>query len=175
MLRTGAKSCLEVGTGSGVVRDALSGLGVAVTAIDIDEALGVDRVGDVRDLPAADGEFDVVLCSEVLEHLPWADVPKAVSELNRVCRTHAIVSVPQSGCDLTVDVTLPKVAHRRVHGRLNSRSAWQFDGRHYWQVLSRGTGRRAVREVMTRGFRLEREYTVPEFTYHRFYVLAKKI
>ena len=28
-----------------------------------------------------------------------------------------------------------------------------------------------MREVLCRGFEIEREYTVPEFTYHRFYVL----
>ncbi len=173
VLKTGAASCLEIGTGSGVVRDVLRSMGIEVTVVDIDAALGVDRVGDVRALPAQTGEFDVVLCSQVLEHLPWVDVPKAVSELSRVCRTHAIVSVPQSGSDITLDIALPKFGRRRFHGRLNSRQEWQFDGQHYWQVLSRGTGRRAVRSVLTEGFRLEREFTVPEFTYHRFYVLAK--
>jgi hypothetical protein len=28
-----------------------------------------------------------------------------------------------------------------------------------------------VRGVLGRGFGIEREYTVPEFSYHRFYVL----
>ena len=46
-----------------------------------------------------------------------------------------------------------------------------FDGQHHWQVGAPGTSRRQVREALRRGFEIEREYTVPEFTYHRFYVL----
>lgn len=174
-LRSRARNCLEVGTGSGIVRDTLRRFGVDVTVVDIDETLGADRVGDVRALPAEPAEFDVVLCSQVLEHLPWQDVPKAVGELHRVCRTGAIVSLPQSGRDLTIELAIPKlVRHRRVHARVNSPKPWRFDGQHYWQVLARGTGRRAVRRILAGpGFRIEREYTVPELTYHRFYVLTR--
>lgn len=174
VITTGAATCLEIGTGSGVVSDALRRFGVAVTTVDIDPALGVDRVGDVRSLPAADGEFDTVLCSQVLEHLPWEDVPQAVAELRRVCRTHAIVSLPQSGTDLALDVAVPKLGRLARRERLPARKPWQFDGQHYWQVLSPGTGRREVRGVLGHGFEIEREYTVPEFTFHRFYVLAKR-
>lgn len=173
VLATGAKTVLEIGTGTGAVRDTLRGMGVEVTVVDIDQALGVDRVGDVRDLPAGDGEFDVVLCSQVLEHVPWADVPKAVAELRRVCRTHAVVSIPQSGVDLGMTLTLPNLGTRRVGARINSPWRHSFDGQHYWQVCARGHGRKVVRQTLSAGFVLEREFTVPELTFHRFYVLRK--
>jgi SAM-dependent methyltransferase len=173
VVATGAKSVLEIGTGTGAVRDTLRGMGIEVTVVDIDAALGVDRVGDVRALPATDGEFDVVLCSQVLEHVPWADVPKAVAELRRVCRTHAIVSIPQSGVDVGMAVTLPSAGTRRLHARINSPWRHTFDGQHYWQVCARGHGRKRVRETLSQGFVLEREFTVPELTFHRFYVLRK--
>ena len=63
VLRTRAATCLEIGVGTGAVRDALRRQGVSVTTVDMDEALGVDRVGDVRTLPCADDEFDAVLCA----------------------------------------------------------------------------------------------------------------
>jgi SAM-dependent methyltransferase len=173
VVSAGATSVLEIGTGTGTVRDTLRNLGIAVTVVDIDAALGVDRVGDVRSLPAADGEFDVVLCSQVLEHVPWDDVPQAVAELRRVCRTHAIVSIPQSGVDVGVTVTLPQLGTRRLAARINSPWRHRFDGQHYWQVCARGHGRRVVRDTLSEGFALEREFTVPELTFHRFYVLRK--
>jgi SAM-dependent methyltransferase len=49
-------------------------------------------VGDAGTLPFADGTADLVLCIEVLEHLP-AVVP-AVAELARICGGRCVVSVP---------------------------------------------------------------------------------
>jgi Methyltransferase domain len=167
---TGAATCVEIGVGPGIVRQALAGAGVAVTCVDIDPGLGVDRVGDVRSLPCSDGEFDVVLCSQVLEHLPWADVPQAVAELRRTCRTHAIVSLPQSGPSVGIGIDLWRV-RRSVATRVPLPFRHRFDGQHYWQVGARGTQRPQVRATLSQGFEIEREYTVPEFSYHRFYVL----
>lgn len=49
---------------------------------DIEAREGVDVVADAHNLPFADGEFEVVLCSEVLEHLHTPE--RAVSEMYRV-------------------------------------------------------------------------------------------
>jgi 2-polyprenyl-3-methyl-5-hydroxy-6-metoxy-1,4-benzoquinol methylase len=46
----------------------------------------------VYDLPFDDNAFDLVLCSEVLEHLE--DVTAALRELHRVTRTYCLLSVP---------------------------------------------------------------------------------
>ena len=175
MLATGASTCLEIGTGSGIVRDVLVKQGVKVVTVDIDEALGVDRVGDVRQLPADDREFDAVLCSQVLEHIPWPDVPRAVAERLRVCRQHAIVSLPQSGVAVGVAIShsLPMVAEKGFTVRIGTPRRHRFDGQHYWQVGSRGTSRATVRKILSQGFEVKREYAVPEFTYHRFYVLRR--
>jgi 2-polyprenyl-3-methyl-5-hydroxy-6-metoxy-1,4-benzoquinol methylase len=48
--------------------------------------------GSVLDLPCRSGSYDLVLCSEVLEHL---DRPAdALKELKRVARHHCVLSVP---------------------------------------------------------------------------------
>lgn len=49
-------------------------------------------VGDVTDLDFPDGAFDLVLCLEVLEHLPVPGL--AVEELGRVSSSDLILSVP---------------------------------------------------------------------------------
>lgn len=48
--------------------------------------------GDLTQLPFPDNAFDLVIACEVLEHLP--NPQQAVAELHRVCRSHALVSVP---------------------------------------------------------------------------------
>lgn len=63
------------------------------TCGDIDAALAEERVDVVR-MPYADGAFDLVLCSHVLEHVP--DDRRAIAEIHRVLRPggRAIIIVP---------------------------------------------------------------------------------
>ena len=49
---------------------------------------------DVRDLPFDDDSFDVVICAEVIEHLPDDGWERAVRELDRVSRDVVIISIP---------------------------------------------------------------------------------
>lgn len=49
-------------------------------------------VESIYELPYEDGQFDAVVCMEVLEHLD--DPATALRELSRVCRGHLILSVP---------------------------------------------------------------------------------
>lgn len=49
---------------------------------DVSPGRGVDVVGDAHDLPFQDGEFEQILCTEVLEHLHTPQ--KAIDEMRRV-------------------------------------------------------------------------------------------
>lgn len=53
-------------------------------ALDIRPARGVQLIGDVQALGLRDASFDVVLCTEVLEHLP--EPQRAADEMFRVLR-----------------------------------------------------------------------------------------
>lgn len=49
------------------------------------------RRGDILDLPYKDKDFDVVTCFDVLEHLEYEDLDKAISELRRVAKHWVII------------------------------------------------------------------------------------
>jgi len=49
-------------------------------------------VGSVYHLPYFDNSFDLVVCSEVLEHLEYPE--KALEELKRVSKRYCIITVP---------------------------------------------------------------------------------
>jgi SAM-dependent methyltransferase len=54
---------------------------------DITPGEGVDVVADAHALPFEDGEFELIICSEVLEHLHTPE--KAIAEMRRVSRDGA--------------------------------------------------------------------------------------
>lgn len=91
-----ARTVLEVGPGGGLVTEWLRRAGMQVTTLDMDPGLGADVAGSVTDIPLEDGSFDAALCSQVLEHLPFADAERALAELARVSRIGAVVSVPDA-------------------------------------------------------------------------------
>lgn len=70
---------LDIGAGGAAVHDTFFPNRVTV---DIDPNRNPDVVADAHQLPFADAEFAMILCTEVLEHLK--DPRKAVSEMGRV-------------------------------------------------------------------------------------------
>jgi len=92
----GAQTVLEIGPGSGIVTDWLRREGVRVTTLDMDPAVRADVHGVATDLPFGAGAFDAVLCAQVLEHMPFAEVDAALAEFARVARLGVVVSVPDA-------------------------------------------------------------------------------
>lgn len=53
-------------------------------------------LGSVEHLPFSDRSFDLVLCCEVLEHLPFKVYPRALEEIQRVAQKYIVVTVPNN-------------------------------------------------------------------------------
>ncbi|WP_254527998.1 class I SAM-dependent methyltransferase [Natrinema gelatinilyticum] len=89
--------------------------------------------GDALRLPFEDGAFDVVLCTEVLEHLP--DYEVAIDELQRVCAPDGTlaVSVPRAGPErvcwaLSDEYHQVEGGHVRIFDRAELRAAIERRG-----------------------------------------------
>ena len=98
---------LVVGIGNRFVSKHLRDAGLSVTTCDVNRELGPDYVADVRNLPFDTGSYDVVLCYEVLEHLPREDTLRALMELQRVTRLDAVISLPYSGLCVSAYIKRP--------------------------------------------------------------------
>jgi SAM-dependent methyltransferase len=93
------RTILDVGAGDGRVSHALAEQGKAVTAFDLSHvALSRLRVpgvqGSCENLPFPDKSFDLVISTEMLEHLREGIYAKARGEMARVARKYILISVP---------------------------------------------------------------------------------
>jgi SAM-dependent methyltransferase len=96
VIKTKPKTILEVGVGNNVVSNYLDQFGFNIITCDFNENLSPDCLADIRHLPFRNSRFDVVFSCEVLEHIPFKDLPKALSELRRVSKKYVIISIPYS-------------------------------------------------------------------------------
>jgi len=115
-------------------------------------------------------------CSEMLEHLPYGDFPKALSEIHRVSRRYALLSLPDSTRVYRLDIQIPKIGELKMLIRLQRLKVprHKFDGEHYWEIGKAGYPlRRVMGEMQRAGFEIKKTYRVFEMPYHRFFVLAK--
>jgi SAM-dependent methyltransferase len=74
---------LDVGCGDRPYEHLLAGA-AEIVGFDMPGNAHADLHGDIEAIPVEDASFDVVLCLQVLEHVP--DPPAAVRELRRVVR-----------------------------------------------------------------------------------------
>jgi len=81
-LPIGSKKILDIAPGSTPMK---TNEGTVITC-DIRDGLGVDYRCDFRKLPFATGEFDLVHCSQGLEHIKRADVSTTLDEWIRVLK-----------------------------------------------------------------------------------------
>lgn len=94
-------SVLDVGCGDGRVTNLLTSRCARVVGLDVStEALrhltasGV--LGTIERLPFPDKTFDLVLSSEVLEHLPYAVYLQALEEIGRCAEKYILITVPNN-------------------------------------------------------------------------------
>jgi len=59
-------------------------------------SLGCLVQGKAQDIPFSDNSFDLVVCTDVLEHIPEEDVGKCLSEIVRVSRHDVLLEVHTS-------------------------------------------------------------------------------
>lgn len=87
----------------------------------------------ILELPFKNNEFDVVLCSETLEHV--TDLDKAINELLRVANKAVVITVPHEPKEIIDKIIKEEIPHGHIHYfNLESFNFLKSDGYH---ILSR--------------------------------------
>ncbi len=173
-LRFDPQRVLIIGGGVGLERAILRHLGVDVTVLDIDGALGPDVVGSVDDLSMFDDkQFDVVIASHVLEHLPFEYLGKSCQEIARVGR-HALIYLPFACLVPEVTVAVQPLFVKTLRVRIPL--FWKehkFNGEHYWEIGTKGYPLRRIRAEIKKVFSILDEYHNWDWRYsYNFLVMS---
>ncbi len=153
-------SVLIIGPGQGLDTAVFRWRGCRVTTFDIDQTFRPDVMGSCHDMPMfADRQFDVVIASHVLEHLPLAYLDAAIAEIARVGR-FALVYLPVAGRSSLLRLA-PGFLHidwsfvfdfRRFWHKPDGLRANLCGGQHYWEVGYRGFDPTALKQRFRRQF-----------------------
>lgn len=125
------RSILDAGCGNGAVTRRLIDRW-DVVACDFSEAAvqqlrGVRALlADLAGLPFADRAFDLVLASDVIEHVPDGLYQAALAEIARVAGRYVLLAVPHREILAAAEVHCPHCGHR-YHAHLHQRS-YDVDG-----------------------------------------------
>ncbi len=169
------KKVLEVGPGNGLTASYLKKQGVEVTTLDIDATLNSDIVGSVTKIPLPNSSVDCVLAAEILEHLPWSEVPGALGEIYRVAKVGAVISIPDSRRTLFyLSLKLPWLPRLDIFRKIQQRDEHKFDGQHYWEMGKRGYSYRTIEKIiLASGFNIKRHFVPFDCPTKHFFVLEK--
>ncbi len=176
ILKVQPKTVLEIGKGTGILGAVLKHYDIDYQSVDIDPELKPDHIASVTDLPFEDGSFDVVGCFQVLEHIPYECFSQAMTELLRVARNRAVISLPDAKVLWQYSFHVPKKGIVRLdipRPRLTPQKH-VFDGEHHWEINKDGYPlERIVVDMESSGVNVDKTYRVVDNPYHRFFVMVK--
>ena len=170
------ENILEIGVGNGFVSNYLKARNLNLITLDINEELKPDVTGSVLEIPFNDKFFDVVACYEVLEHLPYSEFSKALKEIHRVSRKHAVLSLPDVTTVYRINIELSRIKpiKKLIPFPFTRTKRHEFGGDHYFEMGKIGYPLKKIEsDIEKSGFKIIITYRVFEFIYHRFFILEK--
>jgi SAM-dependent methyltransferase len=173
---SGCTKILEIGVGRGLLKHFLQPFpDISHVSIDVDECLHPDYVGSVLQMPFKNKQFELAVCCQVLEHLPFEQFVPALREIRRVTEKKVILSLPDIRKHLGIAVRVPGIKDW-IKWELNLDSSnpgcKKFNGQHYWEIGYKGTmGRTIINKIREAGFRIRRKYRLRRHRWHTFFIL----
>jgi hypothetical protein len=168
---------VEIGKGNGFVSDILKSAGDNVTTIDINPKLNPDIVANIQDVDKFihPGEYDLISCCEVLEHLPFYEFEKSIRMFSNNCNK--------------LFLTLPMYNKYFGFGgyiKFINNSTWRgiwiklpFSGKklpdeHYWEInYSKETKKKNIIQILKKYYKIIDTGLFKANPYHRYFICTK--
>lgn len=177
-MNTGGQTFFELGPGAGLLTYMLRQSEKVVTTGDINPRLQPCRVCSLPNLPFSSRSFDVSMCFEVLEHLPFEMLESSLRDLGRLSKLKVLISLPNQG---------PVILRRswKHHVLQISRLRWlrrtrsrekKLPPEHYWEIgFGAVTEATIVQACRSAGLEVVEQLRPPMFPYHHFFELVPRL
>lgn len=87
---------LDAGCGEGILVERYRKGGYNIVGLDLNYSSEYVLKGDILKMPFEDGDFDVVLCLDIIEHLNFKEQERALREVERVLNNNGsiVLAIP---------------------------------------------------------------------------------
>lgn len=175
IFKNSVSSVLEIGIGDGVVGSYLrQNSSIKYTGVDYAADVNPDIVADIFSVPVPDKSYDAACAFEVLEHIPFEDVPRALTEMSRIARKYLLVSVPHFGPQITFSCKLPLLPKLSFFWKIPYPKEHVWNGQHYWELGEKGYPASRLRNLLGKFGDILYDYVPKEAPYHHFFVIKIK-
>ena len=132
------KNVLEIGIGNGFISEFLKRAGISVTTADINQNLNPDICAPLNELSRnLNGrKFDLIICCEVLEHMPLSELDNSLSYL-RELGDRLFMTLPNANRTFGIGGLsfIPKLGSRIINFNFNLPYKHNLtDSPHFWEV-----------------------------------------
>ncbi|WP_026662305.1 methyltransferase domain-containing protein [Butyrivibrio proteoclasticus] len=181
-LHSGCSDVLIIGKGDGLLETILKkyDANMRIVTFDYADDLNPDICGNVLELSSHCSleSYSLVVCCQVLEHLPFDKFDKALLEISKVLKPKGrlILSLPDSGICPDLYIHIPKLGDFRIAPKICKfyRKEFEFEGQHYWEINSaRKYPLKLIRKKIHNKYMIQKEFLVPLNAFHRFFICEK--
>lgn len=178
VIKSNPESVLIVGIGDNIVIEVLKKalLNSTIDTIDIDGELNPTYLGSITELSKVLNykKYDTILCSQVLEHIPFDLLEQCIIELSKSVNKKLILSLPYANFKFGLSIRMPKINIKVASYIDRFYKKHKFDGEHYWELGTKQTKFKMVKSILIKYFDIEKNFVVDENAYHKFIILDKK-
>lgn len=177
VMASNGESVLIIGPGDNIVVDLLKKFGKRVTTFDFAPDLKPDIIGDVTKIDDIINEkYDIVLCCQVLEHIPFNRFEETIKRISLVTRKRLILSLPYNSTYIKFNLRILGFREccfiKRINIFWHRKFRFQFEGNneHYWEIGIPKISDKKISTILNRYFNLKNQYFDSENLFHQFFI-----
>lgn len=177
------KTILEIGPGNNIVSNILKNMGYDVKTADNDPIIPSDYTLDIRDISdTIKTQFDLIMCCQILEHIPFQDIPNVLRNLRKLSRKYLLITLPYTSIgtfkpyiNIKLLPFLQPIRWIKFFDLFPKEHKLNRSGGHYWEIGKKDYPiRRIIHTLSESGWIIKKHEPIFENPYHYLFMCERK-